>query len=323
MSEVFNAGAGFDLFARRAKQGVLTKATLAYYAATILVAALFFLAAGSAILTIAQAYGPLMQATMQGREPGMEEVAPLLQAYLALSPLILILLFVSFLLFAAFEAAVLRWLIRGEEGGGLFGLRFNADMWRVWFSYWVWFVLLIGFYIACFVVAIAAGVASVAVVGRDNANPGIAVALVTLFVGLFLGATLYILIRLAPATAASVGLNRFAFFNAWTATRHRFWSLLGAFILPSLIYLVVIMLFQGVLFGIILAPLIGTMATGGPPDPTALLTSLLTPTNIAILLALFLLVVVAQAILRLCYMAVNAKLVRVALANGELGAPAP
>jgi hypothetical protein len=43
----------------------------------------------------------------------------------------LVFLFAFFVLTAAFEAACLRWLIRGESGGGFLGLQLGADTWRV------------------------------------------------------------------------------------------------------------------------------------------------------------------------------------------------
>src|SRR5262249_11160492 len=40
---------------------------------------------------------------------------------------------------ASYEAACLRWMIRGERGG-LFGLSLDGDTWRVYAGYWLWFL---------------------------------------------------------------------------------------------------------------------------------------------------------------------------------------
>jgi hypothetical protein len=42
-----------------------------------------------------------------------------------------------YLCVAAYEAACLRWMIRGEAPG-LFGWRFDDDTWRVYGVYWCW-----------------------------------------------------------------------------------------------------------------------------------------------------------------------------------------
>jgi predicted metal-binding membrane protein len=46
-----------------------------------------------------------------------------------------LLLIPLYIVVAAYEAACLRWMIRGEAPG-LFGLTLNNDTWRVWGVYW-------------------------------------------------------------------------------------------------------------------------------------------------------------------------------------------
>src|SRR5262245_50001615 len=65
----------------------------------------------------------------------------------SLIPLLLLYMIVVCLVSAAYEASCLRWLVRGETSGFL-GLAFGADMWRVWFCYWMWLALLLGVYLA-------------------------------------------------------------------------------------------------------------------------------------------------------------------------------
>src|SRR5262249_47612508 len=51
---------------------------------------------------------------------------------------VLLLMIPLFILLAAYEAACLRWMIRGEAPG-LCGLTLDADVWRVYGVYWCWF----------------------------------------------------------------------------------------------------------------------------------------------------------------------------------------
>jgi len=53
---------------------------------------------------------------------------------------VFLILIVFYLALAAYEAACLRWIIRGEAPG-FFGWRFDNDMWRVYGIYWCWLVI--------------------------------------------------------------------------------------------------------------------------------------------------------------------------------------
>ena len=55
-----------------------------------------------------------------------------------------------YLALAAYEAACLRWMIRGEAPAP-FGWRFDHDMWRIYGIYWCWVI-------AHFVVGMAVGI---------------------------------------------------------------------------------------------------------------------------------------------------------------------
>ncbi len=64
-------------------------------------------------------------------------------------------------------------------------------------------------------------------------------------------ATIYALVRLAPASAASIALRRFSFFSGWKLSKGRFWALFGAFLLLGVIYMLVGPLFAGAYFAAI------------------------------------------------------------------------
>lgn len=140
---------------------------------------------------------------------------------------------------ASYEAACLRWMIRGEAPG-LFGLTLDHDMWRVYGIYWCWFI---GQFVVSTVVGIATMplvFASMGEVMRDPTNTEamwrwqLGVQLPLSFLQylpmIFLG------IRFGPAAATSVALQRFSPIAAWTVTRGRFWALFGSFALVWLIW---------------------------------------------------------------------------------------
>lgn len=146
-----------------------------------------------------------------------------------------------FIILAAYEAACLRWMIRGEAPG-VFGLTFNNDTWRVYGVYWCWVV-------AKFVVSFAVSIltmplmfATMGEVFGHGGKPDIdammrwqwSVQMPLAFLQYLPLA--FIGIRLGPAAATSVARDRFSFFEAWKVTRGRFFSLLGSWALLWLIF---------------------------------------------------------------------------------------
>ncbi|HVY84733.1 MAG TPA: hypothetical protein VG943_06350 [Caulobacterales bacterium] len=154
-------------------------------------------------------------------------------AFMGVQFLVWVLMFV---LAAAYEAACLRWLIHGERGG-LFGLSFGADTWRVYGGYWLWFILFIVAYVILLllvmVISLTAGI-----IGRSTPIVGGIVGGVGAIVALSL--PIWLAVRTAPAAAASVGLRRFAFFDSWKVSQGRFWALFGSYLLLTIAYLIVI-----------------------------------------------------------------------------------
>ncbi len=152
----------------------------------------------------------------------------------AFSPSALIGLLLAFLAFifavcilgASYEAACLRWLIRGEKKG-LFGLALDADTWRVYGIYWVWLIFAVIGLIAFMIFMSVLGAMLATLMGD-----------LTAFVlpALFLILPIYITVRLAPAAATAVAARRFTFFDAWSVTSDRFWAVFGAMFLFWLIF---------------------------------------------------------------------------------------
>jgi hypothetical protein len=141
---------------------------------------------------------------------------------------------------AAYEAACLRWMIRGEAPGW-FGLTFDNDMWRVYGIYWCW--LIVQFAVST-VVSVVTMPLMFASMGDIMRNPGdmeamwrwqltvqLPLTLLQYIPMIFLG------VRFGPAAATSVARRRFSPIEAWNVTRGRFWELLGSFALLWLIWI--------------------------------------------------------------------------------------
>lgn len=148
-----------------------------------------------------------------------------------------------YLVLASYEAACLRWMIRGETPG-LFGITFNHDTWRVYGIYWCWLI-------TQFAVSMAVSFVTLPIVfmmmgdiyaaGVDPESPDIwtlqmrvqALSLLQYIPLAIIG------IRLGPAAATSIARKRFSFFDAWAVTRDRFWALFGSYALLWLVLVLV------------------------------------------------------------------------------------
>lgn len=226
-------------------------------------------------------------------------------------------LIVYYLLLAAYEAACLRWMIRGEAPG-LFGLTLDADTLRVYFTYWIWFFLVIAFYIAIVVVIVGVG-AGVAVGVQGNAEaagPTMGIAMVLLVLAILIG-LIYFSVRFAPAAATSVAKRRFAFFDAWTVSKGRFWALFGAFLLLFLMYIV----------GAIILSTIVMFAMGAgvanQPEPQSMqeMYALLAAPNVWIPMAIcYGLMIVGAFMFYVALFGVNARAAQAALEEGKIQA---
>src|SRR6185312_10140082 len=145
-----------------------------------------------------------------------------------------LLLIPLYIALAAYEAACLRWMIRGEAPGW-FGWRFDDDTWRVYGIYWCWLVthFAVGMVVGTLMMPIM--FATMPIFNNGGAPPDfqtmmrwqftvqLPLTLVQYVPLIFLG------VRLGPAAATSIARRRFSFLEAWTVTRGRFWELLGTF----------------------------------------------------------------------------------------------
>lgn len=134
-------------------------------------------------------------------------------------PLGFVVMFFYCVLTASFEAACLRWMIRGERPG-LFGMTLDQDTWRVYALYWIWFLCAVVGWIGFLIVN---GLTSYLLTEHPIARVAIAAVY-----GLLM---LIAAAALAPAAAVSIAERRLVFGDAAQATEAHFGSLLGTYAL--------------------------------------------------------------------------------------------
>lgn len=256
MAEADKLDATFYAFKQRDRRLVMTRAAIGYVALYAIAVAIYIALAWNSFAPLVAWYAAALQAVTQGGEPP----TPPAELF-ALLPYAGFVALVAFGLFAAFEAACLRWLVRGESGGGLLGLKADADTWRVLATYFVWLGLFVAFSIL---------IAIFYVVVNVVANLGGPARIVAMLLGAlaplgFIALLIWGAVTFAPAAATSIARRRFAFFAAPGIVRGHFWQLLGSFLILWLGYCV-ISLIVGQILQIpaqsALAPVIRDMARG-------------------------------------------------------------
>lgn len=145
--------------------------------------------------------------------------APDPTAALWMVPLGFVVAFLGCVLTASYEAACLRWMIRGEKPG-LFGITINQDTWRVYGLYWIWLLFYGVAWIGYFIVN---GLTSRLL--AENSIASLAIACVYGLLVLIAAAAF------APAAAVSIAQRRLVFGEAAQATEAHFGSLLGTYAL--------------------------------------------------------------------------------------------
>lgn len=257
-------------------------------------------------------------AAANGTPPSMDAMMPP-QSVMAIGPAYLLLLLGYYILLASYEAACLRWMIHGETGG-LFGLTLGADTWRVYFSYWVWLVLLIAFYIVCALIA-GGALASVFLSMQGSAEPSASTVIVPLIAGLVIVlALIYFSVRFAPAAATSVARKKFAFFDAWTVSKGRFWGLFGAFVLLFLMFFVFIIAVEVAFMVMVGMTAMSSMGHAEPQSAEEAFRAFATPQYAAGVIGIIVLMSVASMMFYLALFGVNARAAALALEEGKITA---
>jgi len=237
---------------------------------------------------------------------GGEPSLPPQEAMLAIAPWYAGVTALGLLLYAAFEAACLRWMVRGERGG-IAGLSLGGDTWLMVLTYVVW--LLLGLLFSCLVGGLYYGLFLF-----NNAAPGLRI--VSMLIGAlaplgFAALLIWLAVRLSPAAAASIAARKFAFFSAWGATRGRFWPMLGAFVILIAVYLGLSFPLSSLLRGQMtqwLQPAVEEAMRGGDFDAVFAQAgaAFSTPTSIGLLAAYMLASIVLSMVFYVCWFGVNA-----------------
>lgn len=311
MAEKQPLKATFFAFRKRERGGVLTGATIVFILLYFGMFGAFAALNWQGVLDYVTWTASTMNAPSPDTPPAEMFLPP--ASVMALGPMYMVLMFVTYLLMAAYEAACLKWMIHGETGG-FFGLSLGADTWRVWLSYWLWLVLFMAFYIGCLIII---GVLAVVVGMNAQGDPGAVLPLVIVAPLLLLAGLTYFGVRFAPAAATSIARRRFSFFTAWTVTKGRFWSLLGSYLLIFLIYMV--MLFVG---WAAIAAVIGIGAFNAASDPaeieSQILQNLSSPQTLVPVLAIYAGTLVVAFIFIVALYGINARAVLAALEEGKI-----
>ena len=320
MANALNAT--FFAFRKREKGGVLLGATVAFVVVAALLVGAFYVLNAQAIseyIGWATSLGANMENAKPGAPPSMDMMMPP-QSVMALGPMYLLFILFYHILLASYEAACLRWMIRGESGGVL-GLSLGADTWRVYFGYWVWFFLLVAFYIVIAVIAFGLAGSFVAVGGADAASGaagGMALFVPLLVLALVLG-LVYFSVRLAPAAATSIARRRFAFFEAWTVTKGRFWALLGAFallVLMLIVLCIVLSIGMGTMIGMNAASQIAQ--NGEPQSAEAAFQMMSSPQVLVPILVMYGILIAASLVFYVALFGINARAALAAIEDGKI-----
>ena len=319
MSDKQALNATFFAFRKREKAALLPT-TLAFAVIVLAMGAVFTALNWQAFVDymnwVASISASNANSAAAGVPPSMDAMMPP-QSVMSIMPAYFLFLLGYYILLAAYEAACLRWMIHGETGG-LFGLSLGADTWRVYFSYWIWFLLLIAFYIVCAIVA-GGAMASVFMGMQGGAVPSPAAVIIPLVLGLLVVlALIYFSVRLAPAAATSVARRKFAFFDAWKVSKGRFWGLLGAFVLLFLMFMVFVIAVE-VAFGVMVG--MTAMNSVGQTEPQSAeeaFRAFATPQYMAGIIALIAAITVASFLFYVALFGVNARAASLALEEGKI-----
>jgi hypothetical protein len=311
MADEQKLDATFFAFRKREQRHVLTRAAIGYFLIYAVIVAIYLALTWQSFASLLAWYGGVMQTMTQGGEPGMPP-----SQVMSIVPYAFGVGLVSLILFAAFEAACLRWLVRGESGGGVLGLTAGADTWRVFATYFVWLGLFIAFSIAivCFYVLTNA-IASIGGAAQLLAMVLGALAPLGFFALLIWGA-----VRFAPAAATSVARKRFAFLAAPRVTKGHFWPLLGSFVILWIGYAVIVIIVGSIIqlpAQSVMTPVMRDIVTGNEGDVgPALVRAMTSPIYLVSMGVYTVFSTIASVVLYIAMFGVNARAV---LAAEEAG----
>jgi hypothetical protein len=235
-------------------------------------------------------------------------------------------LFPIYIALAAYEAACLRWMIRGEAPG-LFGITIDNDTWRVWGVYWAWFL-------THMVISMGVSMLTMPVMfmtmGDIMTNPSpeamqnwqmrvqLPLTIAQYIPLIFFG------VRFGPAAATSVALERFSFFTAWTVTRGRFWALFGSFFVLWFAVAVVMAIVVGGAYAVLLPEFSAdVVANWKTMSPETFARQMLVPESLMVIGISYAAYGILFAIYAIFAFGINARAVLAALEEGKIEKTAP
>jgi hypothetical protein len=308
MAQPLNAT--FFAFRNRGRGGVLTMMTITYLVLALVVSGGFFALNFQGFLEYIAWTSSLSKVDPNDPSAMMPPAS-----VMTLMPSYLLVMFLTYLLLAAFEAGALRWMIRGEVEG-LFGLSLGADTWRVWAGYWLWLVFFMLGYFGLIIVSVLVG--GIGGILGNGSTVGVVVLATILAALIYLVVWLYLSVRLAPASAASVGRKRFSFFDAWKVTKGRFWALFGAYLLLFVIFIVAYIIVS-IILGVALGFSIASQASQiDPNDPIAVFGLFASPGPLAALIVTIVVMTAASLLVYVGMWGVNARAVLAAAEEGKI-----
>ncbi|MGD9980890.1 MAG: hypothetical protein AB7H66_12630 [Hyphomonadaceae bacterium] len=312
--------ATFFAFKKRERSGVLLGASVTYALIMIVACGAFVALNWQAAIDYMSWITTMTQAGAQPNpnDPFAGVMPP--QSVVNLGASYFLFLIVIYLLLAAYEAACLRWMIRGETKG-LFGLALDADTWRVYFTYWIWFFLLMAMYLVVGMVILGT-VAGAAVGAQGNPDALGAMGPVVFLLALaVIVLVVYFGVRFAPAAATSVAKRRFAFFDAWTVTKGRFWALLGSFVLLWLMYIVGVIILSTIASFAMVGGMMSQAQTGAEATTPEQAFAIFASPSVWIPLAIMYgLMIVGAFVFYVALFGVNARAAVAALEEGKIAA---
>lgn len=221
----------FSAFQPPVEPEIVRRGVVAMIVQGVLVTAIFALSAPY--------YAEILTVMIAGGQPATFSPA---QAQANLASLVS---FLAWPLWAAIEAANLRWFVRGERTGGPTGLRFGADELRVMLVHAALFAIFALVYLAAIVPVIVGALLAAA-------SPAVGVAVLLVTVAAVVVIMSWTFARLAPSAALTIRDRSFGVPRAWSGMKGRSGRVILAYVLLYAPYLAVFVL-GGIIFGIVAA----------------------------------------------------------------------
>lgn len=319
--------ATFFAFRKREQSGVLLRLAITFVVASIALWCAFIAVFWGGMQPVAEWYMTIIEASINNDTAAIQN-AGLPPEFFGLVGGLLLWLFPFYLLCAAFEAGCLRWMIHGENKG-LMGLSLAGPTWRVWGCYWIWLLLNLAFALVMgFVSTALLGVMTVSSGGDASATDSVQPVMEVIQLAL----QIYFGVRLAPAAAVSIARRKFAFFDAWSATKGRFLSLFGSFATIFVLYAIIAIGLSVAAFVVIIGPAAPDFA-GAAGDAArmreviieiarAYVNAVFNPANWITLGALQLVSVLVGMFFYIAQFGINARAAQAAVEEGKIKAPA-